>query len=124
MPLDTPVAIIATDNPDAARAFYEETLGLTFIRDEPFALVFRTGSIQLRVTKLEEHTPAPGTVFGWEVPDIAAAIGDLQERGVSFERFPGMPQDELGVWTTPGGSAKVAWFKDPSGNLLSLTECD
>lgn len=123
MNLETPIAIIATDNPDAARAFYEDTLGLLFIRDEPFALVFRTGPIQLRVTKLDEHTPASGTVFGWEVPDIAAAIGELQERGVTFERFSGMPQDELGVWNSPGG-AKVAWFKDPAGNLLSLTECE
>jgi len=121
MKLDTPIAFLATANPEAARKFYEGTLGLPFVADDPFALVFRTGPIELRIAKVEKHTPPQGTALGWSVPDIAAAVADLQSRGVVFERFPGMPQDESGVWTSPGG-AQVAWFKDPDGNLLSITQ--
>ncbi len=114
------VAFVATAQPDAARAFYAGVLGLPVRRDDQFALVFDANGTALRVAKVETLAPQPFTVLGWVVEDIASAVDDLVAEGVTFERFPGMPQDERGVWTVEGG--KVAWFKDPDGNLLSLTE--
>ena len=105
-----------------AKAFYRDTLGLTLLSEEPpFALVFEAHGIMLRLGMAKELPPAHGTVLGWNVPDIAAAVGELAEAGVRFERYPQMKQDDLGIWTAPGG-AKVAWFKDPDGNILSLSE--
>jgi catechol 2,3-dioxygenase-like lactoylglutathione lyase family enzyme len=109
---------------DAARArdFYRDTLGLRLVMEEPpFALVFEANGIMLRLGMAKELPPAHGTVLGWQVPDIKARIEDLAQAGVRFERFEGMGQDELGIWTSPTG-AKVAWFKDPDGNILSVTE--
>ena len=109
---------------DVARAkeFYRDTLGLRLLSEEPpFALVFDANGIMLRLGMGKELPPALGTVIGWEVPDAAAAVRDLQEVGVRFERYDHMKQDELGIWTTPTGS-KVAWFKDPDGNILSISE--
>ena len=105
-----------------AKAFYRDTLGLTLLSEEPpFALVFEAHGIMLRLGMAKELPPAHGTVLGWNVKDIAAAVGELAEAGVRFERYPQMKQDDLGIWTAPGG-AKVAWFKDPDGNILSLSE--
>jgi catechol 2,3-dioxygenase-like lactoylglutathione lyase family enzyme len=105
-----------------AKAFYGDTLGLRLVSEEPpFALVFEANGIMLRLVMARELPAAHGTVLGWQVPDIDAAIRELQEAGVRFERFAHMKQDELGIWTTPTG-AKVAWFKDPDGNVLSLSE--
>lgn len=116
-----PIAFVPITDPDRARAFYRDTLGLELIEDQlPFALVFRTGSIMLRATPVKSFTPHPFTVLGWRVTGINALAQKLTATGVVFERFPGMQQDEDGVWTTPG--AKVAWFKDPDGNLLSISE--
>ena len=83
--------------------------------------MFDADGTMLRVTAVPELKPAGYTVAGWRVDDIADAIKGLAEGGVDFQRFDGMDQDELGVWTTPGGD-KVAWFRDPDGNVLSLTE--
>lgn len=115
------MAFVATASPEAARAFYEGTLGLTLMADEPVAIVFDAGGTTLRVAKVGSVAPAPYTVLGWTVPDIGAAVAALSERGVTLERFAGMDQDDTGVWTSPGGG-RVAWFKDPDGNLLSLTQ--
>jgi len=115
------VAFVATTNADRAREFYAGVLGLRLLAHEPFALVFDAHGTTLRVQKLPELAPARHTVLGWLVPDVAAAIRQLSAKGVAFERYPGLPQDELGVATFPGGS-RVAWFKDPDGNTLSLTE--
>jgi catechol 2,3-dioxygenase-like lactoylglutathione lyase family enzyme len=105
-----------------AREFYRDTLGLTLLSEEPpFALVFDAHGIMLRLGMAKELPPAHGTVLGWNVPDIAAAVEELVEAGVRFERYPPMKQDDRGIWTAPGG-AKVAWFKDPDGNILSLSE--
>jgi catechol 2,3-dioxygenase-like lactoylglutathione lyase family enzyme len=105
-----------------AREFYRDTLGLRLLMEEPpFALVFEANGIMLRLGMAKELPPAHGTVLGWQVPEIAATVRDLEQAGVHFERFPGMNQDALGVWTAPTG-AKVAWFKDPDGNILSVTE--
>ena len=109
---------------DVARAkeFYLDTLGLLLLSEEPpFALVFEANGIMLRLGMGKELPQARGTVLGWQVPDIAAAVKDLEQAGVRFERYDFMKQDELGIWTAPTG-AKVAWFKDPDGNILSLSE--
>ena len=119
--LDRPVLFLATAQPDRARAFYEQSLGLTFVDDTPFALVFDVAGTQLRIQKLEQLAPAQHTVLGWAVDDVHAAVRDLRAAGVEFLRFDGMAQDDAGVWKSPSG-AQVAWFKDPDGNVLSLTE--
>jgi catechol 2,3-dioxygenase-like lactoylglutathione lyase family enzyme len=115
------VTFAGTARPAESRKFYEEALGLRFVGDESFALVFELNGIMLRIQKMQELTPARSTVLGWKVPDIAAAVRALRERGVQFQLYYGMDQDELGIWTSPSG-ARVAWFKDPDGNTLSLTE--
>ena len=115
------IAFVATRDADRAREFYEGVLDLRLVADEPFALVFDAHGRTLRVQKVQELAPAPYTVLGWLVPDIAAAVRQLSARGVAFARYPGLPQDDLGVCTFPGGD-RVAWFKDPDGNTLSLTE--
>ena len=107
---------------DRAKAFYRDTLGLRLVAEEPpFALVFDANGIMIRLGMGKEVPPAHGTVLGWQVPNIVTAVKDLIEAGVRFERFGQMPQDELGIWTSPTG-ARVAWFKDPDGNILSLSE--
>jgi catechol 2,3-dioxygenase-like lactoylglutathione lyase family enzyme len=115
------MAFVATTDPERARGFYEAVLGLTLLHDEPFALAFAANGTTLRVQKVPALDPALHTVLGWKVADAGAAVSSLAARGVRFERYPGLTQDELGVWTTPSG-ARVAWFKDPDGNVLSLTQ--
>jgi catechol 2,3-dioxygenase-like lactoylglutathione lyase family enzyme len=115
------VAFTATTDGARARAFYEGVLGLRCISDDTVALVFDANGTTLRVTKLEQHTPLPFTVLGWDVADIIAAVRGLSARRVAFERYPGMEQDDLGLWTPPGAPIRIAWFKDPDGNLLSLS---
>lgn len=115
------ICFAATREAARARGFYEATLGLKCVQEDPFAIVFDAGGTMLRVQKVQEFTPAKHTVVGWEVANIAATIRALAQKGVRCERFPGLPQDDLGVWTSPSG-AQVAWFKDPDGNTLSLTE--
>lgn len=115
------ISFVATRDPSAARSFYEGTLGLRLVADEHFALVFDVNGRMLRIAKTAELTPAAHTVLGWEVEEIEAAVKDLRGRGVVFLRFNDMPQDAHGIWTSPSG-AKVAWFKDPDGNNLSLTQ--
>jgi predicted enzyme related to lactoylglutathione lyase len=115
------IAFVPATDLDRARTFYEGTLGLPVANTSPFACVFRAGGTMLRVTKVDTLTPQPFTVLGWSVTDIETEIGKLTQAGVRFERFDGMGQDDLGVWTTPDGG-KVAWFKDPDGNTLSLTQ--
>jgi catechol 2,3-dioxygenase-like lactoylglutathione lyase family enzyme len=103
-----------------ARAFYEGTLGLRVVDDTPFALVLDAGGTMLRVTPVPGPAARPFTIAGWQVPDIDAAVRALAGRGVEFTRYDGMAQDDLGIWTTPGGD-RVAWFNDPDGSTLSLT---
>jgi catechol 2,3-dioxygenase-like lactoylglutathione lyase family enzyme len=115
------IAFVATQNPASALTFYRDTLGLALVSDDPFAIVFDANGTMLRVQKVKELQPAQYTALGWDVPDIYARINELTTHGVRFERFPGLPQDEDGVWPAPSG-AKIAWFKDPDGNILSLTQ--
>lgn len=119
--LNRPVFFLATDHAARTRAFFEDALGLRLVADEPFALVFEVGGGPLRIQKVEKSEPAAHTVMGWEVDDVHRTIRALAARGVTFERFEYLEQDGDGVWTSPGG-ARVAWFKDPCGNLLSLTQ--
>ena len=104
-----------------AREFYEKVLGLSLISEDSFALVLDANGTMLRLQKVESFTPSPFTTLGWEVSNIRAAVSELQKRGVVFQKYPWMDQDELGIWPAPSG-ARVAWFKDPDGNTLSLTE--
>jgi catechol 2,3-dioxygenase-like lactoylglutathione lyase family enzyme len=105
-----------------AKAFYRDKLGLRLVSEElPFALVFDANGIMLRLAIGRTVAPLPGTVLGWQVPDANTALADLESAGVRFERYEGLPQDARGIWTTPTGS-KVAWFKDPDGNVLSISE--
>jgi catechol 2,3-dioxygenase-like lactoylglutathione lyase family enzyme len=115
------VAFVATTDLARARAFYAGTLGLSLMEESPFACVFDAHGTTLRVTPVGEIRTAPYTVLGWTVDDIAATVKALGVAGVSSERFAGMDQDERGVWTTPNG-AQVAWFTDPDGNVLSVTQ--
>lgn len=116
------VAFVITTDPARAKAFYGDTLGLEYVSQDDFAVVFNANGVHIRVTIMRGHTPANHTVLGWNVPDISAAVKELTAAGVSFEKYSFLEQDELGVWTAPGGAAKVAWFKDPDGNVLSVSQ--
>ena len=115
------VAFVATAAPAKAKKFYRDTLGLRLVDDNPFALVFDAHGTMLRVTRVEKAVLAGYTVLGWQVPDIVEMVTRLRKAGVRFQRYDGMAQDKLGIWQSPSG-AKVAWFKDPDGNTLSVTE--
>ena len=117
------VAFVATTDPRRAKAFYAKTLGLRLVSEDGFALAFDAGGTMLRVAIVKTLQPAGYTVLGWIVPDIAQAVRGLVRRGVRFKRFESMPQDDLGIWSSPSG-ARVAWFTDPEGNTLSLTELE
>ena len=119
---DSPItAFAATADRERARAFYRDTLGLKLVEDTDFALVFAAGGTELRVTIVNQVVTAPYTVLGWRVEDIRRTVLALRERGVTFEQFSSIKQDTFGIWTSPG-RAKVAWFKDPDGNILSLSQ--
>jgi len=115
------VAFVATTDPKRAKAFYAKTLGLRLVGEDGFALAFDAGGTMLRVAIVKTLQPAGYTVLGWLVPDIAKAARVLAKRGIVFQRYEGMPQDDLGIWSSPSG-ARVAWFTDPDRNTLSLTE--
>ena len=115
------VAFVATSKPSSAKRFYRDTLGLPLVSEDEFALAFDAHGTMLRVTIVEEVAAAKYTVLGWQVPDIVAAAKRLQKAGVRLQHYPGMGQDEQGVWTSPSG-ARVAWFKDPDGNTLSISQ--
>jgi catechol 2,3-dioxygenase-like lactoylglutathione lyase family enzyme len=107
---------------DRAKEFYRDTLGLRLVSEEPpYALVFEANGIMLRLGMGKERPPVPGTVLGWQVPDISEAVRELEQAGVRFELYNFLKQDAQGIWTSPSGT-RVAWFKDPDGNVLSLSE--
>jgi catechol 2,3-dioxygenase-like lactoylglutathione lyase family enzyme len=115
------IAFAAATDLDRARAFYEGVLGLTVVEENAFACVFDAHGTMLRVTAVGEVACPGYTVLGWRVADIAATMAGLEQGGVVFARYDGMEQDGHGVWTTPNGD-RIAWFTDPDGNVLSLTE--
>ena len=115
------IAFVSTADMGRARGFYADVLGLRLTEESPFALVFDAGGTMLRVAAVGEVAHAGYTVLGWRVADISATVRELAGRGVEFVRYDGMEQDGFGIWTTPGGD-QVAWFRDPDGNTLSLTQ--
>ena len=115
------IAFVATTDPARAKKFYRDTLRLRLVSEDPFALVFDVNGTMLRVATVHQLSPAQYTVLGWRVPDIVAAVKSVEAAGVQLQRYPEMTQDELGIWTSPGGG-RIAWFKDPDGNTLSLTQ--
>jgi catechol 2,3-dioxygenase-like lactoylglutathione lyase family enzyme len=115
------VSFIPIKDSEKARAFYEGVLGLRFVKDDGFALVLEANGIMVRAAKMKEFTPAQFTILGWQVSDIEQVVRGLAARGVHFEIFGFFKQDELGIWTAPTGD-KVAWFKDPDGNILSVSQ--
>jgi catechol 2,3-dioxygenase-like lactoylglutathione lyase family enzyme len=115
------VAFAATTDFKRAKEFYEGVLGLRFVQDDKFALVFDCGGTTLRIAKVRDVDPHEYTALGWHVDDIRATAAALKSRGVEFIIIPGFPQDDLGIWTSPNAT-KVAWFKDPDGNTLSLSQ--
>ena len=115
------VAFIPTKDAEKAKAFYEGVLGLRFVKDDGFAMVLDANGIMVRIAKMQEFAPAQFTILGWQVSGIEAMARALQAKGVHFEIFGFFKQDELGIWTAPTGD-KVAWFKDPDGNILSISQ--
>ncbi len=114
-------AFVPTVMPDKAKLFYQDILGLKLLSEDKYALEFDANGTLLRVTRVNELKPHPFTVLGWDVDDISTTIKSLNKKGIVCEKYDFLEQDNLGVWTAPGG-AKVAWFKDPDGNVLSLSE--
>ncbi len=117
-----PVAFIQVADRERGLAFYRDRLGLALRNSDAFGDFLEVGEALIRMTALPDYKAGPHPVFGWNVADIAAAARDLRGRGVVFTIYEGMGQDELGVWTAPDGAAKVAWFTDPDGNVLSLAQ--
>jgi catechol 2,3-dioxygenase-like lactoylglutathione lyase family enzyme len=115
------VGFLVTTHPDAAKKFFTEMLGFRLLTDDMFALAFDANGAMLRVGKAQTFVAAENTVLGWEVDDIRQAVSELSERGVTFQRYPSMQPDEFGIVTFPNGD-RVAWFKDPEGNVLSLSQ--
>ena len=115
------MAFVGTRDAERARSFYRDSLGLTLVEENSFALVFDSNGIMLRVTNVQELNPARHTILGWDVSDVTSSVRELAAGGIVFSRYPGMIQDEDGIWTSPTG-ARVAWFPDPDGNMLSLTQ--
>lgn len=115
------IGFVPISEKEKAQAFYEGLLGLRLVKDDGFALVFDANGIMLRLVKLPQITPAQHTILGWQVKGIEDVVRQLQLKGVQFQRYGFFKQDDLGIWTAPSGD-KVAWFKDPDGNTLSLSE--
>ena len=115
------VAFVPITDTEKARAFYEGILDLRFVKDDGFAMVLDANGIMVRAAKMKEVKPAQFTILGWQVTDIENVVRSLQKKGVHFEIFGFFKQDELGIWTAPTGD-KVAWFKDPDGNILSVSQ--
>ena len=116
------IGFIPTRDAARARTFFEKTLGLRFVSDDNFALVFDANGTTIRVSRVPEFTPFPFTLLGWEVTGIEKIAAEMAARGVEFKRYDFLQQDEAGIWIAPGAVAKVAWFTDPDGNILSISE--
>jgi catechol 2,3-dioxygenase-like lactoylglutathione lyase family enzyme len=120
----TLIAFIPTTNPEKSLHFYTQMLELELISQDPFAIVLNSNGIMIRITTIPESTnfkPHPFTILGWNVPSAHQTTRDLAAKGIIFERYPNLPQDPDGIWLSPS-AAKIAWFKDPDGNVLSITE--
>lgn len=112
----------SVDDVAAARRFYGETLGIALEeQDNGLLSLHIAGGRDTIVYPKSDHKPASFTILNFPVEDIDDAVDQLAERGVSFERYDGMAQDERGISRNPGGPP-IAWFKDPAGNILALLE--
>jgi catechol 2,3-dioxygenase-like lactoylglutathione lyase family enzyme len=118
----TALGFILTADRSRSKVFYSDILGFPLLFEDPFGAVFDMAGLKVRLTDIADHVPMPHTVLGWTVPDIRTVSLALQKKGVSFEIYPGFGQDDLGIWTSPDGMARINWFKDPDGNVLSLTQ--
>ena len=114
-------AFVSTVQPSVAREFYEKKLRLNLLSQDKYGIEFEANEAHIRLSVVEKLTPQPFTVLGWDTDDIVSAINDLSANGIIFERYNFIEQDENGIWTAPGGT-RVAWFKDPDGNLLSVSD--
>ena len=117
-----PAVVICTRDRDRATAFYRDTLGLVMAYEDVFAAVFNIGGITLRVSTVADFSPHEHTILGFSVPNVRSTVSALREKGVIFNVYPHFPQDELGILAVPGGTVHVAWFRDPDGNVLSVTD--
>jgi catechol 2,3-dioxygenase-like lactoylglutathione lyase family enzyme len=117
-----PAIVICARDRARSTAFYQKTLGLKLSHEDKFASVFEMSGATLRVSAVADFVPHEHTILGFRVPDVSVAVKALRENGVAFNFYPGFKQDELGIWTVSDGSAHVAWFKDPDGNVLSVTD--
>ena len=117
-----PIVVVCTRDRARAAAFYHDTLGLTLTLEDDLATVFDVGGTAMRVSPVADFTPHEHTILGFKVSDVKAAVIGLRERGVVFNTYPGFNQDQLGILTVPGTAVRVAWFKDPDGNVLSVTD--
>ncbi len=118
-----PLTFVLTGNRARSKPFYAEVLGLRVLGEDDHAVTFDLGNrTPLRLTQVIGHKGSGHAVLGWHVADLRSAMQALKAKGVTFKNFPGMGQDAQGVWSSPGGGAKLAWFTDPDGNVLSLTQ--
>ena len=118
-----PLCFIATTDRARAKPFYADVLGLKLLGEDEHAVTFDLGNrTPMRLTTVEHHNATGYTVLGWHVQDIHATVSALTAKGVAFKVYDGYGQDADGIWSSPGGGASVAWFTDPDGNLLSLTQ--
>lgn len=118
-----PVCFVLTADRARSRPFYADVLGLRLMGEDQHAATFDTGNrTPMRLTDLPGHRGSGHTVLGWHVADIHAAMAALKAKGVAFQIYDGFGQDAEGVWASPDGGAKIAWFLDPDGNGLSLTQ--
>ncbi|KAG1682723.1 hypothetical protein GQR58_010518 [Nymphon striatum] len=118
---DKPILFLATSNQSASRIFYESKIGLNFVSSDPYALVFNVGEFELRIQVVKSVIAIPYTSLGWSVNNLEKTIEKLSSNGVEFELYENLEQDKHKIWHSPSG-AKIAWFKDPDKNILSLTE--
>jgi predicted enzyme related to lactoylglutathione lyase len=115
------VVVICTRDCNRAAAFYRDVLGLTIAFEDRFGAVFNVSGVSLRVATVADFMPHEHTILGFNVPDVEVTVKAMREKGITFNIFPGLKQNELGILTLPGGTVRVAWFKDPDGNVLSVT---
>ncbi len=105
---------------EAERAFYADTIGVEVHEDNGSLMLNLAGGQRVFIYPKPNHEPATFTVLNFEVDDIDAAVDELEQKGVQFERYDGMGQDERGIMREQGPS--IAWFKDPAGNILSVLQ--
>lgn len=116
------LVFVPTVNAERARSFYVDTLELTFLSNDPFAITVRSGNTDIRISRMDAFNPSPYSILGWKVADIEVTAKQFAGAGIIFERYPFLEQDAHCIWNAPDGTARVAWFKDPDGNVLSISQ--